>query len=283
MGSCIKYVTNADVCDIVRNGIPRIPREIDGVVGLLPGGMLAASVVSCALGKPLYSAGDFTEGTGTHPDRLPRVFRGESRGRYLAVFLSPDNEGFDRVSAAASAAGAGVVTAVVCGNAGCADIVLSGDSGITVFEADFFRSRWVSECVFAIDGVLCEDPGLSMESDEETYTGFVKTAVPLVSMRHSAKALCTSRLLKYSAQTKEWLLGNGFSYGMMWMLDFKDYAEKLSKLDKPEYLGMKTKVYEKYPEALMFVEGRWGDALRIYKDTRRPVLCTGRNILLQDE
>lgn len=283
MGSCIKYVTNADVCDIVRNGLRRVPRDIDGVIGLLPGGVLAASVVSCALGKPVYSAGAFAEGLGTYPDRLPRVYRGGSHGRYLAVSLSPDDAGFDRVSAAVSAAGAELTSAVVCGNPGCADIVLSQDSGITVFEADFFRSHWVSECVFAIDGVLCEDPGLSIESDEDAYIGFMKNAVPLVSAVHSFKAVCTSRLLKYSAPTKEWLLGNGFSYGMMWMLDFKDYDEKLAKLGKPEYLGMKTKVYRKYPDALMFVEGRWDDALRIHKDTRRPVLCVSRNILLQDE
>ena len=277
----INYVTNSEICEIVKKNLCKLPRDIDGVVAVPQYGMLSASIISNFLEKPLYTVESLADGN-------PFCGIKKSSGnKYLIVFDFVDKANVVKKAKTSIKNNAKIddlySVCVGCGNnVNGVDLAFETYNGITLYEPTFFSSSWVEQCIFGIEGVLCERPANEVsERNEELYLNYITNATPCFLPKSKVLALCTNRLLLYAKQTEKWLNENNVKYGTLWMLDFESVDSKFMKRNSSEYLNMKTVVYEKYKDALLFVESDWEESLRLFNNTGKPVLCMDRNVLLQ--
>lgn len=283
----INYVTNAEICEIIRTNLYKIPHDIDGIICVPRGGLFVGTIMAGFLHKPVYTPESWLEsrqlGNGKCETGLPN----SCTGHYIVVDDSVSSgESFRKIREKIDVPWWRLTYVAVVGaeeHMPYTDIVMKVIPEFRLFELNFFRSSWVHSCIFDIDGLLCEDPTPNLDADEEAYIKHIgETARPLLPLQFPAMALCTHRLLKYAEPTQAWLQEHNIQYEMLHMLAFSSREEKLQKINSYEFLNMKTDVYQMYPNALLFVESNWEEAQRIYENTHRPVLCTDKNILLQD-
>ena len=57
----INWVTNAQLCDIVRENLWKVPRDVDGIICVPRGGLFVGSIIAEFLHKPLYTPNSFLE------------------------------------------------------------------------------------------------------------------------------------------------------------------------------------------------------------------------------
>lgn len=283
----INWVTNAELCNIIRKNLYKIPRDIDGVICIPRGGLFVGTIIAEYLHKPMYTVDSFinsrTLGNGVVESRgLPTT----KFGNYIVVDDSiSEGKSFHKAEMMLKNLPYHFIYVACIGKQSVmpnCDIVLYVVPEFRLFELNFFRISWVMNCIFDIDGVLCKDPEYGIDMDEERYIEHIKNAKPLIPIQYPVKAICTHRLSKYYEDTKEWLFKNNISFGMLYMLNFNSIEEKIDNINSPKFVNMKTECYNCYKEALLFVESNYDEALRIYKNTHRPVLCTDANVILQD-
>ena len=283
----INWVTNADLCNIIRQNLYKIPHDIDGIICIPRGGLFVGTIVAEYLHKPMYTVESFVNNRNIGCGQVEMGIPVTDNKRYVVID--------DSVSSGKSLAIANerlkefpyefIYVACVGKELQMpnTNIVLSAVSEFRLFELNFFRSSWVSSCIFDIDGVLCKDPEYGIDLDEEKYIEHIKNVKPLIPLQFPVKAICTHRLTKYAEPTREWLRNNNIGYNMLYMLNFPDIENKIKNINSPSYLNMKSSVYDMHKDALLFVESNYNEAVRIYQNTHRPVLCTDANVILQDE
>ena len=282
----INYVTNADLCNIIRQNLYKIPHDVDGIICIPRGGLFVGTIVAEFLHKPIYTVESFINqkdiGCGEAEFGIPLTdFK-----RYVVIDDSVSSgKSFARTREQLKNFSYEFIYIACVGKEPQipnTDIVLSVIPEFRIFELNFFRSSWVTHCIFDIDGVLCPNPGYGVDFNEDEYMKHLTNVAPLIPLQYNVLALCTHRLVKYYETTKNWLQKNNISYNQLFMLDFKSTQEKLENLNSDNFRLMKTSVYQHYPEAVLFVESDYNEAMTIYTNTHRPVLCTDANIILQD-
>ena len=285
----LNYVTNAQLCEIIRTNLYKIPHNIDGIICIPRGGLFVGAIMSEFLHKPIYTVDSFLEGKslgsglGMNNDATPP----NPYGTYIVVDdSSSSGASFTKASQVLKDhKGTLLYTAVICDEQYApdnVDIILSSVPEPRIFELNLFRLRFLNRCIVDIDGVLCVDPAPGLDLNEELYIEHILNAAPTVHLGQYVMALCTHRLIKYAPQTQQWLKQNDIKYGTLHMLAFNSIQEKIENMNTIGFLNMKTTVYDQYPDAQLFIESNWDEAQRIYKNLHRPVLCTDTNILLQD-
>lgn len=283
----INYVTNAELCNIVRQNLYKIPHEIDGVICLPRGGLFIGTIIAEYFHKPMYTLDTFINGHSSLGfGKVENGIRSTSYRRYIVVDDSVNTgETFNKARLQLKDYPYDFVY-VACISANnehqFVDVVMSCVPEFRLFELNFFRSTWVYSCIFDIDGVLCVDPEYGIDLDEEKYLDHIRNAKPLIPLQYPVKALCTTRITKYLKPTEEWLASHGIQYEMLYMLSFNSIEEKINNMNQEPWKDMKSKVSNMYPDALLFVESNYDEALAIYQNTHRPVLCVGTNTLIQD-
>ena len=283
----INWVTNADLCNIIRQNLYKIPHNIDGVICIPRGGLFVGTIIAEYLHKPMYTVDSFVDSKMLGNGSIEKMVLPTTKfGTYIVVD--------DSVSEGKSFYNANEILKVLPYNfiyVACVgkqeempncDIVLAVVPEFRLFELNFFRTSLVRHCIFDIDGVLCKDPEYGVDLDEEKYIEHIRNVEPLIPLQFPVKAICTHRLSKYYEPTKEWLDSNNIKFGMLYMLNFGSIDEKLAKINTPEFVNMKSECYKYHKDSLLFIESNYDEALRIYQNTHRPVLCTDANIILQD-
>lgn len=281
------YVTNAQLCEIVRSNLGKVPHAVDGVIGIPRGGVFVGAILSEYLNVPLYTVEGFMSGVDIGAGKAGAWLRPRGTSVYIVVDDSASTgasfaEARHRLSGVPSCDF--VYIAAVCDDRDVpdsVDIVLSHVREFRLFELNLFRTPHVSSMVFDIDGVLCDDPEPGLDLDEERYLEHIRHARPRIPLAYPAMAICTHRLLRYAEPTIGWLAENGIGYGKLYMLDIPDVREKIAKSGSHEVMNMKSDAYMMHPEAILFVESSMEESERIARNTGRPVLCTDTNTLVQ--
>ena len=280
----INWVTNAQLCDIVRENLWKVPRDVDGIICVPRGGLFVGSIIAEFLHKPLYTPNSFLEGhtlgNGIALSNIQTKFN-----KYLVVDDSTSSgNSFKNIRQLFHNRAEQFIYVAAVGvkqDMPYCDVILDCVDEFRLFELNFFRTPWVCKCIFDIDGVLCRDPQPGIDLDEAKYIKHLTEVEPLYIPQFPILALCSHRLLKYAPQTQQWLEKYSIEYSMLYMLNFQSIEEKLSKLNSPEFIYMKTIVYNQYPDAILFVESNWEEANKIFQNTHRPVLCTDKNMIIQ--
>lgn len=283
----INWITNAEFCNIIRKNLWKIPHNIDGVICIPRGGLFVGSMIAEFLNKPLYTINGFLKGESLGGGlALNTIQRSDSR-TYIVVDDSISSGASMRsVKEKFASRSERFIYVAAIGEKEeykeC-DIVLEVVKELRFFELNFFRTEWVSNCVFDIDGVLCPDPEPGIDLDINKYTNHILNAPPLIIPQFQIGAICTHRPRSFYKQTLEWLEKNHIGVDEIFMGNYDSIQEKITKMNSDEFIQMKANVYDLYPDAIMFVESNWTEAQRIFDFTHRPVLCTDANIVLQDE
>jgi adenine/guanine phosphoribosyltransferase-like PRPP-binding protein/uncharacterized HAD superfamily protein len=282
----INWVTNADLCNIIRQNLYKIPHDIDGVICIPRGGLFVGTIIAEYLHKPMYILDSFANNKTIGNGKAECGLSNTNFGRYVVIDDSVSSgESFRKANETLKQFPYKFIYIACIGKQAdmpSTDIILSVVPEFRLFELNFFRSSWVSHCIFDIDGVLCKDPEYGIDLDEDRYIDHIKNVPALIPLQFPVKAICTHRLYKYLEPTREWLSKNGIGYNMIYMLDYPTIEDKIKNANNPVYLNMKSNVYNLYPDAILFVESNYNEAMRIYQNTHRPVLCTDANIILQD-
>lgn len=286
MAEHINYVTNEELCTIIRQNLYKIPHDIDGVICIPRGGLFVGTIIAEFLHKPVYTIETFLCNNVEIKLERERNIPKTNFNHYIVVDDSiSSGKSFETVHKQLNSLPYRF-SYIACVGAkedmpNC-DIILSVVPEFRLFELNFFHTSWTRQCIFDIDGVLCPNPGYGVDLNENEYIEHLINVKPLIPIRFGVKALCTHRLSKYYDITSKWLNNHNITYEMLYMLDFNSTEEKLRNLNSDTFRLMKTIVYNEYPDALMFVESDYNEAVSIYENTHRPVLCTDKNILLQD-
>lgn len=276
------YRSFADLSNLIRTNIHKIPHDIDVVVGIPRSGMLPANLIALYLNKRMTDIDSFVEGRLISSGDRDKYIQKSTIHKVLVVDdsvdlggalkkarnkLQPLEEKYDFIylTPIVSPIGKDMV-----------DIyfeILDGSNRI--FEWNFFHHSFLKNACMDIDGVLNVDP--EIDDDGPIYTDYIEHATPLHIPTVPVDTLVTCRLEKYRPQTEKWLGEHNVQYNKLIMLDMPDKASRVAWNKHGEYKG---EIYKKGKYS-MFVESSLWQAKIIADTAHKEVFCVETNSFIQ--
>ena len=280
----INFVTFDMLNKLLIQNLHRIPHDVDVVVGVPRSGLILANIISCYLNKPLTDVAGILDGKFFDAGRTKNktdwardfstvkkilvvedsVYTGDSINR-IKQRLSTVN--VEKIYLAAIVAPQAVNTV---------DLFFAVVPQPRAFEWAYMHHYGIlqSSC-FDLDGVLCRDPTPEENDDGENYRNFILNAAPKIIPSREIGYIVTSRLEKYSEETRFWLRKHNVQYGGLVMLNLET-AEQRRALGI--YASFKAKVYDMLKDTLLFVESEPNQAQEIAALSKKDVFCVGNGI-----
>lgn len=270
----VAFRSIVDLRNSILQNIPRIPRDIDLVVGIPRSGMLPANLIALYLNKPYTDVDSFLAG---------RVYACGDRGRFIKnceiknVLIVDDSisqgGALKRVKDKLNTLHYNFIYFVVYArlkSKSMVNLFCELVEGERIFEWNLFHHKTIlSHSCLDIDGVLCMDPLPEENDDGERYRKFLLTARPKFIPSVKIKTLITCRLEKYRPETVQWLRSNGVAYDNLIMLDLPNAAERRKWNKYGEYKG---NVY-KGSDYIFFIESSLNEARVIKSISGKSVFC----------
>lgn len=276
----MRYRSIDDMNHTILGGLPKVPRDIDLVVGIPRSGLLAANMLSLYLNLPMTDLAGLGErrllskGKRVIPNYSGDVFE---NGRRILIVDDCISQGTEIIKTKKKVAEMGFQDRAFYLSVysfpekpHLADLVLETIPRPMCFQWSCMHSRELAHYCVDIDGVLCIDPTKDQDDDGQRYEEFLKTAVPLFTPTVEIGWLVTCRLEKYRKQTEEWLAQHNIKYKELIMMDYPDSRARAKANRNAEY---KAEVYNE-TNAMLFIESSAGLAKRISELTNKPVICT---------
>lgn len=282
----MQFRSISDMNDTILNGMHRLPRDLDLVVGIPRSGMMAAEFVALLANIQLtdldsYIAGHIYSSGVTKAGSMRNSVNGPKR---VLVIDDSINGGTAMRQAKTRVAAADlddeVIFAAVYGSKPDhpeADLVFETVPWPRIFQWNFMHHKFLEQSCIDIDGVLCHDPTTAENDDGSAYLRFLIEARPLYRMTRPLGTLVTSRLEKYRPQTEEWLAANDVKYQRLIMLDLPSKAERQRLGAHGSFKGE----YFRDSDAILFIESENRQALRIAEIAGKPVLCLQTHRMIQ--
>ena len=280
----INFVTFDMLNKLLIQNLHRIPHDIDVVVGVPRSGLILANMIACYLNKPLTDVAGILDGKFFDAGRTKNktdwardfstvkkilvvedsVYTGDSINR-IKQRLSTVN--VEKIYFAAIANPLTVQTI---------DLFFAVVPQPRVFEWNYMHHYGIlqSSC-FDLDGVLCRDPTPEENDDGENYRNFILNAAPKIIPSREIGYIVTSRLQKYSEETRFWLRKHNVQYGGLVMLNLET-AEQRRALGI--YASFKAKVYDMLKDTLLFVESEPNQAREIAALSKKDVFCVSNGV-----
>lgn len=275
---------NQDVVD----GLYKIPRNIDAVVGIPRSGMLVASLIAVYMNKPLTDLDAYINGrlyeSGHSKDTSANCKRTDALKRILIVEDSSSsgtsirqakckvNNMDDAVEKIYFAA---YVTKEAAANV---DLYLRVIEQPRMFEWNYMHHMLLEKACVDIDGVLCVDPKTEENDDGENYINFILNAAPKLIPTRKVGWIVTARLEKYRSQTKRWLEKYKIEYDHLIMMGVET-AEERQKLGN--HAKFKGEVFRNETDAVWFIESDENQAKEIAEISGKTVFCVNSTYVYQ--
>lgn len=278
----MNYRSLQDLSSDLLEGLPRIPREIDLVVGVPRSGLLVASQIALMRNLKVCSLQEYLSNSILEHGRTRNVSKQSERlisahdARNVLVVDDSIASGSSMEEAKTrileSGAGACYRFAAVYAtpeSSSKVDIAFVELSMPRIFQWNLFHRNDLESVFFDMDGIFCVDPTAAQNDDGPAYASFLETAAPYFLPTRKIGGIITSRLEKYREPTERWLKLHGVEYGALHMLDLPDAATRRK-------LGMhaifKANVYRSLSEAHLYVESESEQALEIHRLAGKPVI-----------
>jgi len=279
----MNYKSFADLSIDINNNLFKLNNEgYDLIVGIPRSGMIPAYMIGLYLNVHVTSLDSFvkndelTSGVSRNT-RKPLVFARDAKRVLLVDDSIVTGEAIQLALAKIpDDMKASITTCAIYSdkkNKPDIDIYLEHVKRPRVFEWNIFHSRIIKNACLDIDGVLCIDPKAHENDDGDNYIHFILNAKPFHIPSTKVKAIVTSRLEKYRAQTEQWLQDHNVKYDELIMLD-------LPSREQRQQLGVHAKHKADYYSKSgleLFVESAPAQALAIMNATGKPVFCTANN------
>lgn len=279
----MQYRTLADLSNLVRTNIYKVPHDIDLVVGIPRSGMLPANMIALFLNKKMSDIDSFCEG---------RIMSTGKRSQYIAdtgikrVLIVDDsvNQG-NSIKAAKDKLTVlndkfeFVYLAPIVSSCGkeLVDIYFEIIDDRRIFEWNLFHHPIIGRSCLDIDGILNKDP--EIDDDGNIYKQFLHDATPMFLPTVEIETLITCRLEKYRNDTESWLKRHNIRYKNLVMLDLPSREERIKWGRYGEFKGE----YYKNNNQVLFIESNKKQAQIIANISNKPVICLECNSLISPE
>ncbi len=274
---------NRDIAGLV----PRLPFDLDIIVGIPRSGLLPANLLSLYLNRPLTDVAGLIEG------RLIEAGGRSGLGHDAGVPAKPGKILVVDDSLSSGAAMKKTRRRIAAASLPhkifyCAAYIVPQRKREVDFFCDIvpqprlfewnYRNHYqLQNACVDIDGVLCRDPRETENDDGPRYRKFIETVPPLITPTVQIGWLVTNRLEKYRELTENWLARNGIEYRELVMMDYPDMAARRAA---GTHGSFKAAVYQS-TDALIFIESSLRQAVKIAEISGRDVLCTETGQLIR--
>ena len=275
----LEYRSIADLNRTIVKNLPKIPRDIDLVVGIPRSGLLAANILALHLNLPLTDVDGLLEGRllcgGKRASHTEQGLQARKEMKVLVVddsILTGRQMEQVRKKIRASHPAHEILYAAVYAAPKTrekVDLHFEVVPQPQLFEWMMFHCYWLQHSCVDIDGVLCRDPTKEEDDDGPRYVDFLENVEPIIIPTYPIGWLVTTRLEEYRAQTEEWLAKSGIPYKELVMMDL---PSKEARQAAGNCGTFKARVYRR-TGAVMFVESSIRQAHEIAGITGRPVFC----------
>ena len=282
--SSMRYITIAELSDMVRNNLWKIPHDIDLVVGIPRSGLLVANMIALYLNKRLSDIDSFINGkvfscgnTRFHmvnQTEIKKVLVVDDSVHSGSAMKRAKEKLYDLTSKYDFFFFSPIVTSHGAQHVDAHAIVIDDNR---IFEWNLFHHPQINCSCLDMDGVLCKDP--EIDDDGEKYRHFIKTADPIFIPTTTIDTIITCRLEKYRPMTKEWLQKHNIQYNHLIMLDFPNKKSRLTWGKHGEY---KANYYSNSSDSL-FIESSLSQAKIIANISGKPVICLETNELIEKQ
>ena len=274
-----KFVKIHDVFPLVLKWTEQLPNDFDVIIGVPRSGLFIANLIASKLGRPLSTPDNFIRGEiwSSHDVDKPHQIR--------RILLVEDSIGTGnslikaREKLAESNPNLIIKTAsffVERKNKFLVDFYYRELKLQTIAEWTLLTNSKANKGALAVDmdGVLCEDCSVEVDSDEIKYLTWLKTAKPYLIPQFEITAIITSRLEKYRPQTEEWLKEHEVKYKKLCMMNLLDKKEKNLR----KTIDYKIELIKTLQPSI-FWESNIVEAQKIHKKIKIPILCTDQMII----
>jgi orotate phosphoribosyltransferase len=275
----MRYRSVADLDDDIVEWLPRLPRDLELIVGIPRSGLLAANLLALHLNLPMTDVEGLIAGRVLQPG--PRYAAGvagllDKPANILVVddsvlFGSQLETVKKRITAAhLSHAVRYAALYPAPGSQRHVDFFFEIVKTPRCFEWNLMHHPWIlSKTCMDIDGVLCRDPTPAENDDGPEYQRFLQSADRRYLPSAPVRWLVTSRLEKYRTATEGWLAANGVEYGELMMMEYPDMDARRAA---NAYSSFKASIYNR-TGAILFVESSALLAAEIARLSGKSVFC----------
>lgn len=279
----MRYVTVAELSDMIRQNLWKIPHDIDCVVGIPRSGMLPASLIALYLNTNLGDVESFLNGRCFEIGHSrPHMMRHNTIKKVLIVddsvgaggSMTQTKEKLKKIAQEYDFTFlAPIVTSV---GKEYVDVFFEVIDDQRIFEWNLFHHGFLENSCIDIDGVLCKDPYI--DDDGEQYVHFLQTATPLYIPTAPIGTIISCRLEKYRKLTETWLEKYHIEYKELVMLDLPNKSARVKWGKHGEYKGE----FYKSSEHNLFIESSLNQAEIIASISHKPVICIESNSMVID-
>lgn len=271
-----------DLATTIRTNLPRLPRDIDVVVGVPRSGLTPALLLALYRNVMVTDVEGLFEGRAFAPGSRrvkAKLLTNPSGWRNILVVDDSIDSGEtfahlrNRLQTASQR-----WSITLCAIYGTSpsypsiDLVLEHCPRPRIFEWNLVHHPiHMARACLDIDGVLCLDPTKDENDDGSRYEAFLSAARPHLIPTVPVGTLVTSRLEKYRSQTEDWLGRNGVEFGELRMLDLPNAEERRRQQIHGSF---KAEVYAGKRDAILFVESDEYQAQKISQLSGKAVICT---------
>jgi orotate phosphoribosyltransferase len=274
----VNYKTIEDLNEAIKALVPKLPADLDLIVGIPRSGLLAASLLALHLNLPITDVDGLCERrvlqTGLYR-KFGKVFD-FSRCRKVLVIDDSINTGATMEKAKSAIQHANLpykiyYTTVYASSTSqeFVDFWCEIVDQPRYFEWNVMHHPNLKRSCVDLDGIICRDPTESENDDGDRYRSFLVNAELLVRPSVEIGWIVTCRLEKYRHLTEEWLKKHGIRYTNLVMMDLPD---KKARMSLGEYGLFKAKAY-KSSRAILFIESSPVQAQEIAARSGKDVLC----------
>lgn len=273
------YISAARLAADTITFLPRIPLDVEAVIGVARSGVVPASLIATSLHLPLYFV---SQSTGLvdpgHGGRLLGMDHKFTDFRKVLLIDDTAASGREmercRKIVLAESPTVNILTAAIYVSLRAAELLnlyYAVLPGMHYLEWNWANAFHAMSCGFDFDGILCEDCPRSSDDDGEKYLEFLCTARPLITPRRKPIPLIvTARHVKYEAETREWLRRHRIRVNVLVMRDWDHPTDPVERVHKIAL--WKADTARRYG-VRMFAESEPVQAQLIARRLNRPVLC----------
>lgn len=276
--SIVNYRTFQELSVCIRNGIQKLPQDLDLIVGIPRSGMIPAYMIGLMMNKPVCSIDEFLSGVMPSNGERRLNTAGESGKKHILIVDDSIHSGVAYGKAKERILQADIGDCRIEWLAVYArkEVINIPDYYFELletpraFEWNYLHSNLISKACFDIDGVLCVDPTEEQNDDGPKYRQFLLDAKPLFIPNVKIHTIVTSRLEKYRAETETWLKAHHVEYGELRMLNL---ASKEERIRMKAHATFKAQVYSELRDTCAFYESNRKQAAEIAMITGKPCFC----------
>jgi orotate phosphoribosyltransferase len=284
----MNYRSVNDLNRCIVGNLPRLPRDIDLVVGIPRSGVLAANLIALHLNLPVVDLEGFIEGRAWSGGERQKLYCPTKDPAGIKALIVDDTvhtggeigKAKERVRAAGLSQRVLYVCVYVAPQSKeMVDLYFEVCPPPRVFEWNLMHHSFLDDSCMDIDGVLCRDPSREENDDGPRYRDFVAKVEPLRIPTVRVGHLVTCRLEKYRELTVAWLAQQGVKYRQLVMMD---YPSKEARIAAGSHGRFKAAAYTR-ADALLFIESDREQAQEIAQLSGRPVFCVATGEMINPQ